>query len=396
MGNCLRGCVSKKKKRIVIESDGVDTTTGLRSSNGVDLDLSLVHKNIVAMGFPSQNFETCYRNPRDDVIEFLDENFGTNYRVYNLCSESDRQYDPVIFGGRVCSAVQWPDHLPPTLEMLRRLVLGDGAPYLAADARNVAVIHCKAGKGRTGVAVCCLLLAQGAAASHSEAIFNYGIARTKNGKGVTIPSQKRYIKYFDLSLKRDSLNNNAKAIETAGDVDDKRPEATEKHSRIRLASIDIKGLRYIHLLRRSPTTGKTTQILSLKGGLVGDSNADGDNDDDNNQTGSKWYHLPQVSSSKVEPTMENRNDDETDSSSNHRVVDAAEFTSAILEQDFCIAFSNSSEFPSDCMMLWLHADFCCSQDDSQSTFTAGEVDGWKMFFGKNSEEEIVRVKFIEV
>ena len=60
------------------------------------------------MGFPSIGCEACYRNPRDDVIDFLNENFGSEFRVYNLCSESDRQYDVAIFEGRVCSQVQWP------------------------------------------------------------------------------------------------------------------------------------------------------------------------------------------------------------------------------------------------------------------------------------------------
>lgn len=448
MGNCIRSCVSKKKKRLVIGADGTDAESGLKSHEGCDLDLSLVHKRIVAMGFPSVGVESCYRNPRDDVIELLDENFGKHYKVYNLCSESDRQYDPVIFGNRVSAHIQWPDHLPPTLEMLCRLIIDDALSYLNQDSKNVAAIHCKAGKGRTGVAVCCLLLATGAAPNGFEqALSMYGVARTRNAQGVTIPSQKRYVKYFDLFLKRRPTTSTSVAkptiTRTAHDVDDVTGDDDNNNninnsvvncdqvspsnnrnpftsSEIRLQSIKIKGFKHIHILRRNSRTGRTVEVLTLTKELTPCvSNRSGDDD------ALTWFELDPTS--LAEPTSPERRQGDADesvvnnncnsnSSENEREKESANddddekveaelsskyaptnFVDSLqnvkLKGDFCLAFGNEKSFPSKCMMLWLHAEFCCSEDDSQESFNIDEIDGWKMFFDKSENEEILKVKF---
>jgi phosphatidylinositol-3,4,5-trisphosphate 3-phosphatase and dual-specificity protein phosphatase PTEN len=59
--------------------------------------------------------------------------------------------------------------------------------YLHAHPNNVVAIHCKAGKGRTGMMIAAYLVYCGVCETADEALTLYGKRRTNNGKGVTIP-----------------------------------------------------------------------------------------------------------------------------------------------------------------------------------------------------------------
>jgi hypothetical protein len=82
--------------------------------------------------------------------------------------------------------------------------------YLINNPEGTAAIHCKAGKGRTGVMICCFLIFSGICKNAVEALKEYGDRRShlkkvkllyfKILKGVTIPSQRRYVHHFETFL----------------------------------------------------------------------------------------------------------------------------------------------------------------------------------------------------
>ena len=181
----MRSLVSKKKRRF--------------REDGYDLDLTYVTPRLVAMGFPAAEREAMYRNDGAELERLLEERHGSGrYRLYNLCAE--RSYGPDRFGGAFCR-FPFQDHAPPPLGMFF-FFCADVDDFLQADAAAVAAVHCKAGKGRTGVMLSAYLLWSGQWDDADDAMRFYGFARTENVKGVTIPSQRRFVRYFRKLLDR--------------------------------------------------------------------------------------------------------------------------------------------------------------------------------------------------
>lgn len=92
------------------------------------------------------------------------------------------------------------DHNAPPIQLIVDCC-NDIHDWLSQDENNVVGINCKAGKGRTGLIICCYLMHSKVVSTSDEAMVYYGTRRTKDGKGVTIASQKRYVKYYEEVLK---------------------------------------------------------------------------------------------------------------------------------------------------------------------------------------------------
>ena len=72
--------------------------------------------------------------------------------VWNLSGSAD--YEAAAFAGVV--QLRFGGHLCPPLLMLVEACVSMHA-WLAADAANAVVVHCRTGRGRSAVLLCCLL-----------------------------------------------------------------------------------------------------------------------------------------------------------------------------------------------------------------------------------------------
>ena len=75
-----------------------ETVSGTRirlKKGDFNLDLTYITQRIIAMSFPSSGFESFYRNPIEDVVNFLNLNHPDHYLIINL---SNRKYDYLKFG----------------------------------------------------------------------------------------------------------------------------------------------------------------------------------------------------------------------------------------------------------------------------------------------------------
>ena len=180
--NLVKALVSKKKNRFCYD--------------GFDLDLTYITSRIIAMGMPSSNLEGLYRNPMEEVQKFLNTRHPMHYKVYNLCEE--RSYPKNSFYKQ--DIYPFADHEAPPLNLMKSFC-EDAKKFLDEDEQNIIAVHCKAGKGRTGTLISCLLLYMNVFNTAKECLLYYGIMRAENGKGVTIPSQIRYVNYFEQILK---------------------------------------------------------------------------------------------------------------------------------------------------------------------------------------------------
>jgi tensin len=127
------------------------------------------------------------------VGQLLHKRHGGRYMVWNL---SEVEYDVSILDDQVL-LFSFPGSPSPPLGLLLKLLISMES-WLKADERNVAVVHCLTGKGRTSTVVAAFLCWMGEAGFRDvHQALDY-IAKCKRCPidELTIPSQRRYIQYF--------------------------------------------------------------------------------------------------------------------------------------------------------------------------------------------------------
>jgi len=186
---------------------------------------------------PSQTYpQRAYRNPLDRLVSYLDTKHGDGWAIWEFRAEGTGYPDEAVYG-RI-RHYPWPDHHPPPFRLVPMIIAGmrnwlaggelDGGKKAgegegegegteegnkqkdkgeqgeggnkdkAKDNGRVVVVHCKAGKGRSGSMACSFLIAErGWTAEDALARFTARRMRPNFGAGVSIPSQLRWISYVD-------------------------------------------------------------------------------------------------------------------------------------------------------------------------------------------------------
>ncbi|KAL3621135.1 Phosphatidylinositol 3,4,5-trisphosphate 3-phosphatase and protein-tyrosine-phosphatase pten2a [Castilleja foliolosa] len=208
IGTITKGLVDSSKnavKAVQVKARHVVSQNKRRyQEGGFDLDMTYITENIIAMGFPAGDMssgffgyvEGFYRNHMEEVIRFFETYHKDKYKVYNLCSE--RLYDASLFEGKVAS-FPFDDHNCPPIQLIKSFCQS-AYSWLKEDIENVVVVHCKAGMARTGLMISSLLLYLKFFPTAEESIDYYNQKRCIDGKGLILPSQIRYVKYFERVL----------------------------------------------------------------------------------------------------------------------------------------------------------------------------------------------------
>lgn len=180
-------------------------------------DLSYISPRIIVAAGPSDDvFLNLFRSPIDKVVEYLNRNYKSedkvHWHIWNLRGEGAGYSDKVVDGN--WSHHPFPDHMPPTIVLIERIV-EEIHCFLSSDPRNVALIHCKEGKGRSGTICCSYLMYEaklkGIYLSAEEAVevFTKQRMRSHFGDGISIKSQLRFLRYWKryLQFSEEMLTN---------------------------------------------------------------------------------------------------------------------------------------------------------------------------------------------
>ncbi|KAJ5923932.1 Phosphatase tensin type [Penicillium verhagenii] len=188
-----------------------------------NLDLCYVTDNIIATSGPSGTYpQRAYRNPLDALVTFLDSKHGSNWCIWEFRAEGTGYPDSEVYG-RI-HHFPWPDHHPPPFALVPNIMASMRNWLQRLDEQNelldstdnsnqsdsekkqnsssngdrVVVVHCKAGKGRSGtIATAYLISQEGWKKEDALQRFTDRRMRVGFGAGVSIPSQLRYVDYID-------------------------------------------------------------------------------------------------------------------------------------------------------------------------------------------------------
>ena len=162
-----------------------------------NLDLDYITNRIIAMSYPGDSIkEILKHNNINEIINHLHKYHNNNYKIYNLSGipYKENKFDNMV------KLYYWKDHhAPPLFELFK--ICFSIRDYLNIKNDNIVCIHCLAGKGRTGVVICCLLIISNLFDCTQDILDYFSIKRIgKKNKGVEQSGQIRYVILFNYLL----------------------------------------------------------------------------------------------------------------------------------------------------------------------------------------------------
>jgi protein-tyrosine phosphatase len=158
---------------------------------GVLLNLSFVSPHGALMCTPSST-DFWKRNDVRIIADFVHETYGQHFYLINL---HEQCYDAGLFDNQVLF-LPCPDHCAPRLSYFLSIT-GSMVEIRDRDPDVVFFVHCKAGRGRSGMILVAYDLRIGYISSASEGILTVNAKRSPDGIGISIPSQSRFLRYFE-------------------------------------------------------------------------------------------------------------------------------------------------------------------------------------------------------
>ena len=156
-------------------------------------------------------------------MTFLDNKHGKDWCIWEFRAEGTGYPDSEVYG-RI-HHFPWPDHHPPPFGLVPA-VMGsmrnwlynlddkESEGQLKKGGGRVAVVHCKAGKGRSGTVACGYLISEeGWKFEDALQRFTERRMRVGFGAGVSIPSQLRWVGYIDRWAKEMGKNYVERPVE---------------------------------------------------------------------------------------------------------------------------------------------------------------------------------------
>jgi hypothetical protein len=162
-----------------------------------DAQVVYITDRLITLSHPamasSQDGEITAERKLAAVAHMLQRRHGGRYMMWNL---SEVDYDTGMLDDQVLN-FSFPGSPSPPLGLMLKLLVSMES-WLKADDRNVVVVHCLTGKGRTSTVLAAFLCWMGEAGFGDVYQALEYIARCKKVslEELTIPSQRRYASYF--------------------------------------------------------------------------------------------------------------------------------------------------------------------------------------------------------